>query len=69
MVFQDPARSLNPTMKIGHQVTEAIRTHLPVSKAEAKERAIGLLQRVRLPAAAQRFEEFPHQLSVACASA
>jgi oligopeptide/dipeptide ABC transporter ATP-binding protein len=63
MVFQDPARSLNPTMKVGHQITEAIHMHLQISKAEAKERAIALMQRVRLPAADQRFQEFPHQLS------
>jgi len=63
MVFQDPARSLNPTMKIGVQVTEAIRTHMPLSKEEAKDRAIELLQMVRLPAAPQRYQEYPHQLS------
>jgi oligopeptide/dipeptide ABC transporter ATP-binding protein len=63
MVFQDPARSLNPTMRIGTQLTEAIREHLPLSRAAAKERAIELLQMVRLPLAAQRFLEYPHQLS------
>lgn len=63
MVFQDPARSLNPTMKIGTQITEAIRSHFEVSRAEAKQRAIELLKMVRLPSAETRFNEYPHQLS------
>jgi oligopeptide/dipeptide ABC transporter ATP-binding protein len=63
MIFQDPARSLNPTMKVGAQITEAIRIHLPVGKAEAREQGIELLRKVRIPAPAQRFEEYPHQLS------
>jgi len=63
MVFQDPARSLNPTMKIGLQIREAILAHLPISRSEAKSRAIELLQMVRLPAAARRYGEYPHQLS------
>jgi oligopeptide/dipeptide ABC transporter ATP-binding protein len=63
MVFQDPSRSLNPTMKIGAQVTEAIRAHLPLDRAAARERAIELLTLVRLPAPERRFDEYPHQLS------
>jgi oligopeptide/dipeptide ABC transporter ATP-binding protein len=63
MVFQDPARSLNPTMKIGIQITEAITTHRKVSKAEAQTQAIELLRLVRIPAAERRFHEYPHQLS------
>ncbi len=63
MVFQDPARSLNPTMRIGLQITEAIRTHRKVSKAEAQAQAIELLRLVRIPAADRRFHEYPHQLS------
>jgi oligopeptide/dipeptide ABC transporter ATP-binding protein len=63
MVFQDPARSLNPTMRIGAQITEAIRAHAQLDKAAAKERAIELLQLVRLPAPQRRFHEYPHQLS------
>jgi oligopeptide/dipeptide ABC transporter ATP-binding protein len=63
MVFQDPARSLNPTMRIGTQITEAIRAHLPLTRGQAKERAIELLQMVRLPAPRTRFREYPHQLS------
>ncbi|HLU54507.1 MAG TPA: ABC transporter ATP-binding protein [Pseudonocardia sp.] len=63
MVFQDPARSLNPTMRIGAQITEAIRAHAAVDKDAAKARAIELLQLVKLPAPQQRFHEYPHQLS------
>jgi oligopeptide/dipeptide ABC transporter ATP-binding protein len=63
MVFQDPARSLNPTMRIGLQITEAITTHRKVSKREAQAQAIELLRLVRMPAAERRFHEYPHQLS------
>jgi oligopeptide/dipeptide ABC transporter ATP-binding protein len=63
MVFQDPARSLNPTMRVGKQITEAIRTHRKVSKSQAQEQAIELLRLVRIPAAERRFHEYPHQLS------
>jgi oligopeptide/dipeptide ABC transporter ATP-binding protein len=63
MIFQDPARSLNPTMKIGPQIAEAVRTHTKMSRAEARERAIELFTLVRLSAPAQRYDEYPHQLS------
>ncbi len=63
MVFQDPSRSLNPTMRIGSQVAEAVRAHMPFSRKEARERAVHLLERVRVPAAARRYLDYPHQLS------
>jgi oligopeptide/dipeptide ABC transporter ATP-binding protein len=63
MVFQDPARSLNPTMRVGKQITEAIRTHRKVSKSDARDQAIELLRLVRIPAPERRFAEYPHQLS------
>ena len=63
MIFQDPARSLNPTMRIGVQVTEAISTHRKVTKKEAYAQAVELLRLVRIPAPERRFHEYPHQLS------
>jgi oligopeptide/dipeptide ABC transporter ATP-binding protein len=63
MVFQDPTRSLNPTMRIGSQIGEAIRTHHRCGRAQARARAIELLQLVRLPSPRQRYDEYPHQLS------
>ncbi len=63
MVFQDPSRSLNPTMRIGPQVAEAVRAHLSVDRREARNRAVHLLERVRIPAAARRYLDYPHQLS------
>jgi oligopeptide/dipeptide ABC transporter ATP-binding protein len=63
MIFQDPARSLNPTLRVGAQITEAITTHRKVGKSEARAQAIELLRLVRIPAAERRFHEYPHQLS------
>jgi len=63
MVFQDPARSLNPTMRIGTQIAEAVTTHHHVSKAQAKEQAVELLRLVHMPLPERRCVEYPHQLS------
>jgi oligopeptide/dipeptide ABC transporter ATP-binding protein len=63
MVFQDPARSLNPTLRVGHQLREAVLVHNKISKVQAKERSIELLRMVRLPAPETRYSEYPHQLS------
>jgi len=57
MVFQDPSRSLNPTMRIGSQIAEAVRAHRPVSKAQARERAVELLRLVRMPLPERRCAE------------
>lgn len=63
MVFQDPARSLNPTMSVGTQISEAIRMHARIDRKEVAERAVELLKLVRMPAPERRFHEYPHQLS------
>lgn len=63
MVFQNPERSLNPTMRIGSQVTEAMRNHLQLDKNQARDRAIELFRLVRIPSPERRFHEYPHQLS------
>jgi peptide/nickel transport system ATP-binding protein len=62
-VFQDPLTSLNPLYTIGRQLTETITTHLDVSPAEARTRAIQLLQEVGIPAAERRIDSYPHQFS------
>lgn len=63
MVFQDPLTSLNPLYTVAQQLTETIRTHLPVGEAEARKRAIALLDRVGIPAAARRVDDYPHHFS------
>ncbi len=62
-IFQDPLTSLNPLYTVGRQLVETIQTHLPVDRAEAQRRAIGLLEDTGIPAAAQRIDHFPHQFS------
>jgi peptide/nickel transport system ATP-binding protein len=62
-IFQDPLTSLNPLYTIGRQLTETIQAHLPVNDAEARRRAIGLLEDTGIPAAAERIDHFPHQFS------
>jgi peptide/nickel transport system ATP-binding protein len=63
MIFQDPMTSLNPVFTVGDQIAEGVRAHLPVSRAEAKARAVALLQEVGIPDPASRFEAYPHPLS------
>jgi oligopeptide transport system ATP-binding protein len=63
MIFQDPMTSLNPTLKIGTQITEGIRRHLGVSKQEARKRAVQLLDEVHVPNAAERLDDYPHRFS------
>ena len=63
MVFQNPMTSLNPVRRIGSQLVSAIRLHLPLSKAEAKVRAVELLEQVRIPDPKRRIVQYPHELS------
>lgn len=62
-IFQDPLTSLNPLYTIGDQLVETILTHLDVSQAEARKRALDLLGEVGIPAAESRFDHYPHQFS------
>jgi peptide/nickel transport system ATP-binding protein len=63
MIFQDPMTSLNPVHKIGRQLSEAILLHKDVSRKQAKERALELLQAVGIPRAERRIDDYPHQFS------
>ena len=63
MIFQDPMTSLNPVFTVGDQISEGVRAHLPVSKREARDRALHLLQEVGIPDPVARLDAYPHQLS------
>jgi peptide/nickel transport system ATP-binding protein len=63
MVFQEPATALNPVMRIGEQIVEAIVTHTPLRGAAARAKALDWLQRVGLPEAERRIDDYPFQLS------
>jgi oligopeptide transport system ATP-binding protein len=63
MVFQDPMTSLDPTMKIGSQITESLKKHLGLSGQKARERAVELLTLVGIPNPGDRVKQYPHQFS------
>jgi oligopeptide/dipeptide ABC transporter ATP-binding protein len=63
MIFQEPMTSLNPVLPIGRQVAEPVMIHQGLSKAEALKRATTWLDHVKIPAAAKRLDDYPHQLS------
>jgi peptide/nickel transport system ATP-binding protein/oligopeptide transport system ATP-binding protein len=63
MIFQEPMTSLNPVHTVGQQIVEAIMAHSELSPAEAKARAIEMLELVRIPSAARRFDDYPHNMS------
>jgi peptide/nickel transport system ATP-binding protein len=63
MIFQEPMSSLNPAFTIGEQIVEGLLRHRAITRAAAARRALQMLERVRIPAPAQRFHEHPHQLS------
>ncbi len=62
-IFQDPMTSLNPVFNVGFQLMEPLREHLGMTKAQARARAIELLELVGIPDAASRLKDFPHQFS------
>jgi oligopeptide transport system ATP-binding protein len=63
MIFQDPMTSLNPTFKIGTQITETLHRHFDIDKGAARKRAVELLEEVGIPRAAERLDAYPHQFS------
>ncbi|HSC50116.1 MAG TPA: ABC transporter ATP-binding protein [Gaiellaceae bacterium] len=63
MIFQDPMTSLNPTLTIGTQITETLRRHLGMDGKEATQRAVSLLEEVRIPNAKARLKDYPHRYS------
>ncbi|HET6798621.1 MAG TPA: ABC transporter ATP-binding protein [Gemmatimonadales bacterium] len=63
MIFQDPMTSLNPVFTVGDQIAEGILAHFDMSRAAARQRALGLLEEVGIPDPASRLKAYPHQLS------
>jgi oligopeptide/dipeptide ABC transporter ATP-binding protein len=63
MIFQEPMSSLNPVFTIGEQIVEGLLRHRRIDRAQAVERAMAMLRKVRIPAPEQRFHEHPHKLS------
>ncbi|MGA5819007.1 ABC transporter ATP-binding protein [Kitasatospora sp. NPDC094028] len=63
MIFQDALSALNPVLSVGYQLGEMFRVHQGASKKVAKDKAIELMERVRIPAAKQRVNDYPHQFS------
>jgi oligopeptide/dipeptide ABC transporter ATP-binding protein len=63
MIFQEPMTSLNPVLRVGDQIAEAVAIHLAADRTAARRRALDMLELVEIPAARQRLAEYPHQLS------
>ncbi|PLS16188.1 peptide ABC transporter ATP-binding protein [Bacillus sp. M6-12] len=63
MIFQDPMTALNPTLTVGEQIMEGIRQHENLSQAEAKQKALEMLELVGIPSPAARLKQYPHQFS------
>jgi peptide/nickel transport system ATP-binding protein len=63
MIFQEPMTSLNPAFTIGDQIAEGLLRHKPLSRSAAREQAIEMLRRVRLPSPESRYDDYPHRLS------
>jgi peptide/nickel transport system ATP-binding protein/oligopeptide transport system ATP-binding protein len=63
MIFQEPMTSLNPVYTVGKQIGEVLELHRKMSRSEARDYAIGMLQKVGIPSAELRIDEYPHQMS------
>ena len=63
MIFQEPMTSLNPSYTVGEQIIEGLIKHRKLSRTQAREKAIDILHKVRIPSPEQRLDEFPHKLS------
>jgi len=63
MIFQDPMTSMNPVLRVGFQIEEAMAAHRRFTGQQARDRVVPMLQRVRIPAAKERIKDFPHQFS------
>lgn len=63
MIFQEPMTALNPVMRVGDQIAEAVLAHAKISKSEARDRAVAALDEVSIPDPARRARDYPHQLS------
>ncbi|MGP2490022.1 ABC transporter ATP-binding protein [Mesorhizobium sp. PUT5] len=63
MIFQEPMTSLNPLYTVGDQIMEMVRLHEPVSRSQARARALEMLELVEIPAAAKRLDQYPHEMS------
>ena len=63
MIFQEPMTSLNPVLTVGLQITESLIYHQSISKKEAKDRAVEIMNHVKIPSAVRRFNDYPHQFS------
>lgn len=63
IIFQEPMTSLNPVLRVGHQIAEVLRAHLNITKKDAQEKVIEILRRVKIPDPELRMKDYPHQLS------
>jgi len=63
MIFQEPATALDPVFTVGEQITETILRHSAISRRQARQRALGLLERVQIPSARRRLDSYPHEMS------